>query len=581
MSWLAVAALLACGAGVQDRSGRDVPPTPVGTATVSGVVTTATDRPVPLRRARVTLLSREVNFNRTIVTDETGRFAFQRVPAAKYTLSATKEAFLEIAFGARRPGATGTPLVVADGAQVEGVILRVPRGGVITGTIVDGRGQPMPDVQISVMAYIYVRGERQLGMRSTGRTDDRGIYRVYGLRPGKYYVMASPPRVSFMAGGELLAPAEGDIDRALREIATAKASGPPVGGVGRPVGYASTYYPGVVGSRDAVAVELAAGQERSGIDLQLQLVAHGRVEGTITASEPMSPTQVMLTPASEGPASGLEGLRTTTAPANGTFQFASVPPGEYFVTARANRAGGGPETGLGAGMLVTVTADTTTPVALELHTGFTIRGRVIFDGDAMPTGTLRSWRIAVAPTQARGTFLLGAGYGEIQPDGTFAIPGVMPGSFRLVATPPPAFADTWLPRAATVNDREVLEGSFDLFGDIDGVTVTYTNRVAQLSGKLQDASGAPVSDYHVIVYPKDARLWTPHSTRIQAVRPSTDGSYLVKRLAPGDYLVAAVIDVEPGEWIDPAFLQRLTPASLPVTLAEGEQKVQDLKLAGR
>ena len=38
--------------------------------------------------------------------------------------------------------------------------------------------------------------------------------------------------------------------------------------------------------------------------------------------------------------------------------------------------------------------------------------------------------------------------------------------------------------------------------------------------------------------------------------------------------------VEPGEWYDPAFLQRLLPSAVKVTVAEGEKKVQDLKIGG-
>ena len=51
-----------------------------------------------------------------------------------------------------------------------------------------------------------------------------------------------------------------------------------------------------------------------------------------------------------------------------------------------------------------------------------------------------------------------------------------------------------------------------------------------------------------------------------------------KALPPGDYLMAAVTDVEPGEWFDPEFLQQLRAASARVTLNEGDKKTQDLRL---
>jgi hypothetical protein len=69
------------------------------------------------------------------------------------------------------------------------------------------------------------------------------------------------------------------------------------------------------------------------------------------------------------------------------------------------------------------------------------------------------------------------------------------------------------------------------------------------------------------------------SGRPAAVRPSADGRYTFRNVPPGDYLVAAVEDAEQGEWYDPAFLQALIGSSIKVTISEGEQTTQDLKLA--
>ena len=48
----------------------------------------------------------------------------------------------------------------------------------------------------------------------------------------------------------------------------------------------------------------------------------------------------------------------------------------------------------------------------------------------------------------------------------------------------------------------------------------------------------------------------------------------------GDYHLAAADDVEPGEWFDPSFLQRLLPGAVRVTIGEGERKVQDIRPGG-
>jgi hypothetical protein len=65
-----------------------------------------------------------------------------------------------------------------------------------------------------------------------------------------------------------------------------------------------------------------------------------------------------------------------------------------------------------------------------------------------------------------------------------------------------------------------------------------------------------------------------------SVRTANDGTFLFNRVPAGDYEIAAVDDVEPGEWYDPAFLQRLVSSAVKVTIAEGEKKVQDLKIGG-
>jgi len=81
-----------------------------------------------------------------------------------------------------------------------------------------------------------------------------------------------------------------------------------------------------------------------------------------------------------------------------------------------------------------------------------------------------------------------------------------------------------------------------------------------------------------VLFPTTSALWLPQSRRIQGVRPAADGAFTFPGLPPGDYLLAAIDDVEPGEWFDPAFLQRLLPTAMKLTIAEGEQKVQDIRL---
>jgi hypothetical protein len=54
---------------------------------------------------------------------------------------------------------------------------------------------------------------------------------------------------------------------------------------------------------------------------------------------------------------------------------------------------------------------------------------------------------------------------------------------------------------------------------------------------------------------------------------------MLRDLPAGDYRLTAVTDVEPGEWYDPNFLSQLVQVSIPISLREGEKKVQDIKVA--
>src|SRR4051812_3256024 len=75
----------------------------IGSASVTGSVV-ADDGTTPLRRATVNLTRAGVEDIRTVATDDAGRFVFERLPAATYTLSASKGAYVTMSYGAPKPG---------------------------------------------------------------------------------------------------------------------------------------------------------------------------------------------------------------------------------------------------------------------------------------------------------------------------------------------------------------------------------------------------------------------------------------------------------------------------------------------
>src|SRR4029453_7514064 len=128
----------------------------------------------------------------SVVTTDNGVFAFASLPAGRYTMTASKAGYVNITYGAKRPGRPGTPIQLADGQKLEKATSSLPKGSVVTGVVVDENGEPSPGTQVRVMRYVMRTGEKTLEQSGQDQTDDRGIYRVYGLQPGDYIVSASP-----------------------------------------------------------------------------------------------------------------------------------------------------------------------------------------------------------------------------------------------------------------------------------------------------------------------------------------------------------------------------------------------------
>ena len=84
-------------------------------------------------------------------------------------------------------------------------------------------------------------------------------------------------------------------------------------------------------------------------------------------------------------------------------------------------------------------------------------------------------------------------------------------------------------------------------------------------------------DPTVVLFPEDQTLWLPQSRRLQGVPIAADGAYAFRGVPAGRYLLAIANDAEPGEWFDPAFLQRLMPTAVRVTIAGTDPVTIDLQ----
>jgi hypothetical protein len=96
---------------------------------------------------------------------------------------------------------------------------------------------------------------------------------------------------------------------------------------------------------------------------------------------------------------------------------------------------------------------------------------------------------------------------------------------------------------------------------------------------VKSSAGAAVTECFVVVFPADRELWNAFSRRLTTTRPATNGGFLFRDLPPGEYLINTVPALDSRAWRNREFLEPLVPASMHVTLREGDQKVQDLQIA--
>jgi hypothetical protein len=261
-----------------------------------------------------------------------------------------------------------------------------------------------------------------------------------------------------------------------------------------------------------------------------------------------------------------------------------VPPGQYTLLARASRPIANPDGSpapaqmVWASTQIAVDGEPISGVVLSLEPGLTIGGRIRFQESALKRPDPRTIRISARPFDTQTTVSFAPASVTAGADGRFSIAGVIPGRYRLSASFPGMGAEgRWRLESITANAEDALDAVLTVPPNqhILDALVTFTDRMTEISGTVR-ADATPPTDYTVVLFPDDRRLWFPQSRRIQGTRAGTDGRYTFRGLPSGSYLLALTDDLEPGEWFDPAVLQRIAASAIRVTIADGERKTQDI-----
>jgi hypothetical protein len=397
------------------------------------------------------------------------------------------------------------------------------------------------------MQLRFFQGRRRLvPAEGMTRTDDTGQYRLVGLTPGDYFLMATT-RESWVVSGK---------DRTV-------------------MSFGPTYYPNAPSVSTAQRVKVGLGQEVSGMDVALVVGRAAAIHGVaLTAGGvPLPNATVGVSQEIRGPTSmSVMSVASTTAGPDGAFKLTNVPPGEY----RINSRGTGSAAGEGATQALVMDGTDIEGLTLVASAGGTVTGQVIVEG-GMPLPVALS-RLRVAARSTDGIVSnspLGPKNGVVDDEGKFEL--TMTGANRIAVNGVP---DGWVVKAIERDGVDLADVDVNMRSGErwDGVKVVIANPQTTVTGSLKADRDQQTGTGTIVLFRDDPTLWGEASRHIRAVRPSQTGEFEIKGLLPGGYFAVAVEYLPDGDWFDPEVLASLQDRATRLTLGDAETRALNLEL---
>jgi hypothetical protein len=615
-----------------------------GTGAISGVISDAiTGRPLAGAVVALEIIGRgPVGRAPRMVTDPRGRFLFRDLPASNdYLLTASRFGYADGGYGRATVDGSRVRIRLADDQWLADANVKLWRLGSISGQIIDEANEPIVGVAVTVYVTKMISGQPYQVVGPVVSTDDRGRYRIPELAPGRYLVCvlssqstilaATPDGVPQRAVGELasggwsangrLGGAAGapTIDAGDRHrIAVTHFGVPPAAEAGRPRAYPPTFYPGATAFANAAPIEIGFNEDRHGIDIQMRPAPAARVAGRVighTDTVTNMPLRMMPVGA-ERLGFGSE-VATTLVEPDGTFTFLNVPDGTYtivgqptvtefrvddsstrrvpeppgamssqivvgsveaapglgFLTTRMQHGGG-----LWARTPVSVNGRDLTDVVVRLNPGLKIRGNVAFeDGTKRASEKEHLW---IQAEPANGDPQMGL-HVTFNADGdktfAFSFDGLMPGRYLLGRN-----LGRYRVTSIAWQGRDVTHAGLDTSsGDIDGVVMTVTDKLINVTGTVQNAAGGPGTPGAVIVFPTDRNRWSNYGwspTDLWSQPIGATGNFRLQYLPAGEYIAVAVGPTQAKAWTDPKFLQAAAAVACRFSVTWGDEKTLSLQM---
>ena len=501
---------------------------------ISGVVVSA-QTGEPLKGARLTIMLQYASIPRRPLERATrsgfdGTFHLTDVPPGRYYFACKKSGY------EAGSGPSGH-VDVGDGEAVEGMVIQLRLSAVIAGRVVDSDGEPLPLAQVQAYRQTFGREGARLRPAGTSMTDDRGMYRIFRLEPGKY-VVGLRPLNELSPRGELV------------------------------YAYAGSFYPNAVSATEAAVLTVGWGQELGNIDLRVTAAPRTLLTGTVFngVTEHTCRGCVVSVTGEDGTSIG-----TVNPNKAGRFSVAGLQFGSYQLDTRFNDGDR-----LFGKQDFRLTEERTYEVELVVHRLQVVEGTVAA-GKPSPGSAGGSDRVTGFFVELRP---MGEGRGHSSGPipshrGPFRFQEVAPGRYRVEfrSSPRGLYLKNLLlggRRLATPEIRVTSDGPLPILtldAGLDGATVSGMVKASRGPASDADLSGAIVA-----IFPRagGSPYMTEQTSRVH------DGVFEFRGLAPGSHTLCALPRRDAFNLYDPDVRQALQSRGKVINLSPDEEAAVEL-----
>jgi hypothetical protein len=484
----------------------------------------------PAARVGITLRSAATTPNATVLgatTDAEGEFRFADVPVGNYMVSAERPGYLRMVYPAKEARSPMAPFPIRSGESREGVTWYVQPQAVVVGRVVDEAGDVVEMARVQVMA----QGTGQLTPQASSQTNDLGEFRVSGLRPGRYLVVAERMQTGGQADGK---------------------------------GYRATFYPSATGPESAAEIVLKAGQTSAPAQIILQrgevFKVKGRVVGTWARDQMAQLTLMPRRRAGTGQPAlvGWSSARGELRP-DGTFEVRGAHAGEYHLVLIA--FGNGRPVEMGRTPVTVAQADVEN-VTLPVQMPIKVQGTMRVDGEG--TASMEGVNLSLYPQE--GAF--GMAQGRVEANGTFQLLDVGRTAYALNLR---AIPNTYVKRIM-VGEKEAKGATVDFTDGATQMEITLGTRPAKLTGTVKRESELQAPG-RVILLAEGLSLTDRFMMSTPGVQPvaqvDQEGTFTFTGLAPGKYRLLALEEYQFEPVRSKEIAEKLEAKMTTLELAEG------------